>query len=205
MENVMKTTVVTARAWLEPSQIRWPDNTNGPWVITVTWREDGGSVVCTGLSINLLRGQPTHLVTATLLRALPVAGIISAAREARFDEAGGFFAEAYDSGQDIDVDPHIVDGARAFAEPWAERPPGRPVSLGESHYREVARIYSSALAAGKPPLVAVKEQCFVTRPTASRYVAAARSAGLLPPTSRGRARGNGPLLPGKPTSERVSR
>lgn len=201
----MKTTMVTGRDWLEPSQIRWPDEADGPWVVTMNWREDAGSVVCTGLSLDLLPERPPQPVTATRMRELPVARIISAAREERFDEAGGRFAEAYDSGQDIDVDPHIVDGARAFAEPWAERSPGRPMYLGESHYREVAQIYSSALAAGKPPLVAVKEHCFVTRPTASRYVAAARSAGLLPPTSRGRARGNGPLLPGKPTSERVSR
>jgi hypothetical protein len=137
------------------------------------------------------------------MRALPVARIISAAREQRFDEAGGRFAEAYDSGQDIDVDPHIVDGARAFAKPWA-RSPGPPSFLNKSHYVKVAQIYSSALAAGKSPLVAVEEQCFFSRPTASRYVAAARSAGLLPSTSRGRAAGNGPLLPAKPTSERVS-
>lgn len=201
----MKATVLTARDWLAPSRIRWPDNANGPWVVTVTWGEDGGSVVCTGLSIKLLRGQPTQRVSATLLRALPVARIISAAREARFDEAGGRFAEAYDSGQDIDVDPHIVDGARASAKPWAEPRLGRPVNLDGSHYRAVAQAYSSALVAGKSPLVAVERQWTVPRPTASRWIAAARSAGLLPPTSRGRARGNGPLLPGKPTSERVSR
>jgi antitoxin (DNA-binding transcriptional repressor) of toxin-antitoxin stability system len=151
---------------------------------------------------DVLAGEP---VTASLVRTLPVARIVAAAREERFERAGGRFAEAYDSGQDIDVDPGIVDSARAAAEPWAERRPGRPVKLDDSHYREVAQVYSSALAAGKSPLVAIERQWPVTRPTVSRWVAAARSAGLLPPTSRGRARGNGPILPDKPTSERVSR
>jgi hypothetical protein len=205
MENAMKAAVLKARDWLEPSQIRWPDEADGPWVVTMNWREDAGSVVCTGLSLDLLPERPPQPVTATRMRELPVARIISAAREERFDEAGGRFAEAYDSGQDIDVDPHIVDGARASAEPWAEPRLGRPVNLDGSHYRAVAQAYSSALAAGKSPLVAVERQWTVPRPTASRWIAAARSAGLLPPTSRGRARGNGPLLPGKPTSERVSR
>jgi hypothetical protein len=200
----MKATVLKGRDWLEPSRIRWPDEADGPWAVSVNWRADEGSVVCTGLSIELLPERAPEPVTATLVRGLPVARIISAAREERFDEAGGRFAEAYDSGQDIDVDPHIVDGARAFAEPWKERSPGRPVFLDESHYVEVAQIYSSALAAGRSPLVAVQRRYTVSRPTASRYVAAARSNGLLPSTSRGRPRGNGAQLPVSSDSMAVS-
>jgi hypothetical protein len=49
MENAMKATVVTGRNRLEPSQMRWPDEAAGPWAVTVNWREDAGSVVCTGL------------------------------------------------------------------------------------------------------------------------------------------------------------
>jgi hypothetical protein len=195
---------VTVRDWLESSRVRWPDEADGPWAVSLSWREDGGSVVCTGLSLELLPEQTPQPLTATLMRALPVAHIISAALEERFDEAGGRFAEAYDSGEDIDVDPRWVDSARASAKPWRDHRSGRPVELGESHYGEVAQIYSSALAAGRSPLIAIERHWTVSRPTASRWIAAARSAGLLPPTSRGRARGNGPLLPGKPTSGQVS-
>jgi hypothetical protein len=162
-----------------------------------------GAFVCTGMSIELLPDETPQPITATLMRALPVARLVSAARAKRFEEAGGCLVDAYDGGQDIS--PEVVESLRPGTERWTERSPGRPVVLNEPLYSEVAQIYSSALSAGTSPLVAVQRRWMVSRPTASRYVAAARSHGLLPPTVRGRARGNGPLIPGKTNTKGISR
>jgi hypothetical protein len=160
----------------------------------MSWRQDTTStVVCTGLNLTLLPDQPAQPVTATLVRSLPVAGLINAARAERFAAAGGEVAAAVDAGQDLDVTRGLVDSLRAQAEPWAERTPGRPVELGAKHYGAVAAVYSAALAGRNAPLLAVQRTWTVSRPTASRWVRAARDAGLLPPTDRGRARGFDPI------------
>lgn len=182
------------RDWLEPSRVLWPDQTAGPWTVTVTWREQAGAAVCTGLSVDLLPGQEPQSVTATLMRGLPVASIISAARAERFAAAGRELADAYDDGQDIDATPGLIADLRAASEPWVGPRPGRPKELGTDRWREVAEVYSAALAAGKPPLVAVEKYWTISRPTASRWVKSARDARLLPETDRGRARGNGSLV-----------
>lgn len=181
------------RDWLEPSKVLWPNNKTGPWVVTLNWREDEGSTVCTGLSLALVPERKAQPVTASLVRKLPVAGIIAAARAERFAAEGGQLAEAYADGQDLDVTAHFIARLAANAEPWAERGPRRSTNLGPSRWREVAHVYSTALLAGQPPLVAVEATWHVSRPTASRWVKAARDAHLLPPTDRGRARGNGTL------------
>lgn len=59
----------------------------------------------------------------------------------------------------------------------ALRRPGQPLAPG--HLGEVADIYRAAVDGGKPPLPAIAGRWRVKRPTASRWVRAARDQGLL--------------------------
>lgn len=175
--------------WLAPSPLHWPDRTWGPWTVTLTWRDAGDRAECSGFSLAPLDPKRTEPVTATLLRSLPITSLIAEARRARYDDSGGGIVEALAEGQDIDVGPGLEEELRRKAEPWREAGTRR-LHLGPEHHHDVAAIYSSALAAHGHPLKAVQAHWTVSRPTASRWVAAAREAGFLPPTGRGRARGN---------------
>lgn len=64
------------------------------------------------------------------------------------------------------------------------RKPGQP--LPSSHLEAVADLYRAAVRAEEPPLTAICKKWQVKRPTASRWVRAARDAGMLGwPTARG--------------------
>lgn len=185
---------VTVRDWLEPSERLWPDASSGPWEIRLTWSEGpDGSVGCTGLALSLRAGADHDVVTSTLLRDVPVARLVAEARRERYSRAGGDLVEAFEDGQEIDVSEGFIAGLKASASAWTDQPRGRRMELGSEHFREVAQVYSAAVAAGAPPLLAVETRWTVSRPTASRWVRAARDAALLPATERGVAKGNGPL------------
>ena len=181
---------------LAPSFVRWPDPARGPWEVMLTWRAREDRADCVGLALTPVNPDDAEPVTATLMRALPVAGIIAAARQWRFAASGGSVVEAYDEPQNLNVDPEFIEYLRAASEPWSERRPGRRPQLDRDHYRVVAEIYSTAHLAGHSPLRAVEKRWTVSRPTASRWVAAARAEGLLPPTQKGRASGNAALVTG---------
>lgn len=53
--------------------------------------------------------------------------------------------------------------------------------------QQVAHVYSNAAATGHAPTLAVEKRFGVSRSTAGRWVAAARSAGLLEPVGQGRS------------------
>lgn len=190
--------IAVVRDWLEPTRLRWPDAADGPWVVTLSWREgrnDHDRVVeCCGLSLDPVEDGDTEPISATLIRRLPVAKLIAAGRRINFEEAGGSLLEALDDGQDIDVSFGLQEALREESAPWAERRAGRPAHLSDDHYRQVALAYTEAHAAGSSPLLAVQERWTVSRPTASRWVATTREKGLLPLTERGRAKSNPQLL-----------
>jgi hypothetical protein len=59
----------------------------------------------------------------------------------------------------------------------------------EARLREAAGIYLTAIAENKPPTKAVAEHYGISIGGASNLLSRARSVGLLPPTSRGKASG----------------
>lgn len=184
---------VTMTDILAPWSVRWPDVQAGPWLVSLTWRWAGDRAECAGFSI-IATDEHAEPLSATLVRSVPVMQLVRRARRERYESHGGGLLEAVDDGQDVDISQQFVEHLRREAASWRSRRPGRPVELGREHYAEVARVYSAAHAAGTPPLVAVQDRWHTSRPTASRWVAAARAEGLLPPTDRGRARGNGELI-----------
>jgi len=66
---------------------------------------------------------------------------------------------------------------------------GGPMNGSGDSLAEIARAYRAAWQSGAAPTVAVAERFSLSRSAAAKRVARARSAGLLPPTTRGRARG----------------
>ncbi|BEP13274.1 hypothetical protein acdb102_15850 [Acidothermaceae bacterium B102] len=183
----------TVRDWLEPSEVLWPDPSNGPWSVELAWAEHDGRAACVGVSLSLVKPAAVHaVVNATLWRSLPIGTVIADARRLRFDATGGVLAG--ELSDNPDPDGTWRDHFRRTSAPWAEAQPGRPVDLQADHYRAVAAIYSTAHAEGRPPLQAVSAHWSCSRPTASRWVARARELELLPATERGRARGNAELV-----------
>lgn len=187
--------------WLADTVLPWPAET-GPWEVALHWAAGQSGLVCTGFDLRLRAGQPAEALTASQLRALRLQDLVRQGRQRKYEDAGGALVEAYDeavaTGTEhlLEVSPSLVESVRSETSDWSKEQQ-RP-RLGEDHYRLVAEVYSMALDAGNRPLRAVMQHPGLgptSKPTASRWVARAREVGLLPPTDRGRARGNPKLTP----------
>ena len=66
---------------------------------------------------------------------------------------------------------------------WRARPERGPLTR-----EAVADVYKFALSRGEPPTKAVESTFRISASAAAKQVSRARAAGLLPPTTRGRAR-----------------
>jgi hypothetical protein len=185
----------------ERTFLGWPHRDDGPWRVILTWRRERRRMVCTGFAVELMPGAKTEPVTTTLLRSVPALKLIAAERERLFELAADFISAdelemEINSEADVVMASGVADELRLRRELWdAPRQRGRPVRHGTDHYRTVASVYSTALAAGRPPLEAVQKHWNGSpRPTASRWVARARQLGYLPQTTRGQALGNNDLV-----------
>jgi hypothetical protein len=76
-------------------------------------------------------------------------------------------------------------------EPWGRTPPDGLAKEGPTNraLHWVAHIYRYAVAVSYPPTKAVEESIKLTRPTAGRWIAAARQSDLLGPAEVGKAGG----------------
>ncbi len=149
----------------------WPDSVAGPFRITVEWGNVEGRADCIAFEIRTMPGQPPVPLTTTLLRSIPLTGLV--------DEKRQVFA----------AQPPIP--SPTWRELWEERKAkgGRP-PLSDDFLREVARVYSAAWQAGGTPTKAVQEQLGPTQyGTAARWVMKARVRGFLGATSPGKSGG----------------
>ena len=73
---------------------------------------------------------------------------------------------------------------------WASKPTGRgrPPKYGPEHFEEVARVYRGAFARNRTPTRDVARHFDVTESAAAKWVTRCREMGLLPTTTRGKAR-----------------
>lgn len=145
--------------------------------------DDGGRPACLELSVRPLDGKP---VTSQTLRAIPVQRLLrqAAVQASTFLAYGGATA---DGGSRFEAPSAIERGRIATRALSAARSPRQGSPITSDHLKQVADIYRAALAAGERPTRAICERWHVTRPTASRWVAAARAAELLGPAKQGRA------------------
>jgi hypothetical protein len=62
---------------------------------------------------------------------------------------------------------------------------GRPKLYDDSHFKEVATVYTAACRCGNYPTQAVKNKFHLSESQARKWVAECRKMGLLPSTTRG--------------------
>lgn len=197
-EKLLKTVM---RDWLTDTVMPWPDE-HGPWEVALHWAAGESGVICTGFDLRTQEGKEPEAVTASRLRELRLHELVQEGRRRKYAEAGGDLVAAYDAAvaagedEDFNLSLGLIESIRRESGDWTE--PQRPGRLTDEHFRQVAVVYSTALDAGRNPLRAVMEHPAwgpTSKPTASRWVARARSDNHLPPTGRGRARGNAELVP----------
>lgn len=179
----MEFTVVDAKP---PTTVRWPDGSDGPWEVTLTWEFLGDRAECVGVSLQPVDRKSASPITTSLLRALPLAGLVRDARGLRFQAVGGDDVEGLAASPEGEA---LSELKAEEALPWQERRRGRPKLYDDDFYREVARVYLQARVQGDSPRQAVVDMQphHVALSTASRWIAAARELGYLSPTSKGRA------------------
>lgn len=136
--------------------------------------------------------QDPPVVTAELIRSIPVGRLVDDARAGRsrglrIDAA---LEQAAETGMLRRLEPGepLPEHLQRLAEAYQAGPRrGRPPEYGPEHFAEVARVYAAAWRLGRAPTRAVAERWTVSKATAAKWVARARRLGLLPKTSRGRA------------------
>lgn len=124
-----------------------------------------GRYVCTEMTCTQKDGG--DVITTNGLRAIPLGRVIAAALE---DKVMKF---------------HPIPGTKGETI-------GEPVGPWSSGDVKVAAIYRLAYACGLNPTSEVAAALGISKSVASNRVMAARRAGLLDPTERGRARAGGP-------------
>jgi hypothetical protein len=191
---------VSGVQWLGRHSITWPDPIRGPWVIRFHWAVINGTAECVGLDVRSFRTDdadtnPRSLpqgqlqpVTSTLLRQINPGERIAEARQiaAELREDIGRQPKKWKASK------RTVAAAKTQAKVFRAEPKrGRP-PLPPSHFEEVARVYSEAMATNKKPTRAVQRHFRIGYSTAAAWVRRARDDDFLPPTSAGVATGNPP-------------
>lgn len=169
----------------------WPDPRRGPWLIEATFGTVDGRAECIGVSIRSHRdtwvatddwlkgilpagsgpeaaaeGSPDPLpITSQVLRSVPLLKIAADLRQQWADE--------------------VITAGRATER--AIRAWKRPRDRASISLEDVARVYRDAWTRGASPTLTVADTFHISRSAASKRVARARSAGLLPATRQGRA------------------
>jgi hypothetical protein len=154
-------------------------------VVLVVEVDDRGAASCRRVEV------AAESVSGELLRRVPVNRLLARAMAA----AHFRFGEPEDGGIRIDFGeggvarfPTPKESAE-FYESYARnaRKPRRGSPLTDENLRNVADLYRAATRRGDPPTQTVASAMSVARPTAARWVSAARKRGLLGPAIPGRA------------------
>jgi hypothetical protein len=168
---------------------RWPDSETGPWEVTTIWQQVGERRECVGVEVVPAEGADPTPLTTIQLRKLKFGEIVEADRLAERNKLrrDAMRARAHPDLFSRDALARLNEqmNRERVRDP---RRRGRPVSLTAEHYAQVAEIYRAAVPSGAP-VQAVADHYTTSPGTAARWVGKARTLGLLPPTTRGKARG----------------
>lgn len=153
----------------------WLDSEGRAWTYTFSWREANGRIECSEL--NLLAPSDTA-VGAEVLRRFPIGRLIAERRRNQSDLLR-MAAE--------DWAGHREDALHT-AKMWEESHAGRsgPKGYGAEHFAEVASIYRREAMVSNRPTAAVAERFVVSKSAAAKWVARARTMGLLPSARKGK-------------------
>lgn len=142
----------------------------GDYRVEVEVGVEDGRLVAESVTVSRRRGGPP--VTGEAIRGIPVARMTH--------EAGVMVRQVVDNG-----DGSLTVTTRSLDDETAERLRDNGPTAETLEW--VAYLYRVALLRGDPPTQSVQESLDIPRSTAGRWVAAARSAGLLGPTEAGKA------------------
>ncbi len=132
--------------------------------------------MCYSVELQSTEDQP---ITAALLRKFPVGELMASARRHHKD-LERWIAESI---------PEQRTEALERAEAWEGSMAGRsgPKGYGAAHFAEVAVIYREEAMRGNKPTQAVADHFVVSKSAAAKWVARARTMGLLPAAQKGKA------------------
>jgi hypothetical protein len=171
----------------------WPDPWKGPWEVTLLWRLTSGRYECVSFKIEEFNPparksapDPAHVITAQLIRSVPVGRLVDAARHRTARDAESVAGGAAARG-DADWEKWQREFAAGFKAETAGG--GRPRMWGDEHYQEVARAYAAAWQSGSSPTKSVEKLFQVSHSTAARWVRECRKRGFLGDTHERRAGG----------------
>jgi hypothetical protein len=173
------------------------------WWVILRFGEVAGRIECIGMEV---MGNPDRkdqaVITAVALRRLPFGKLVDRTRREHHEDlqvASGMDPDAGSWSPDVSEEERlrIVAQLRASIRErldLAERDAatqrkGRPSLYGPEHYAQVAEVYITSWKAGGNPTAEVARHFETTNSSAAKWVARARTMGLLPPTTKGRARG----------------
>ena len=164
----------------------WPDPKKGPWLLRGTYRSDTLGWRCVSLQVEAVnKKDPAQAVTGDLLRRLKPREL---GHELRSKQRASL---DYIASHSVSAPSGFLDEVRTMAAGLAAEPTiGRPRELSEDFLRAVAEFYVEARATGDDkPTQAVAAEWHKSFSTAARWIGAARKAGILEPTTQGKAGG----------------
>lgn len=153
------------------------------WALTVHFGEIDGRLECVGLDVRSFKEHQGELIplgdhlerlSASLLREIPVASKVTAARSIL-----GFAARRKAKQSRT---PARTRRALERFDPSAVRRP----AYSDDHWQEVAEVYRAAWQVAGRPTKAVRDHFHVSQSTAAKWVTTCRARELLPRTDQGR-------------------
>lgn len=169
--------------------------------MNLTWRQISGRYECVGFEIAEFDPparddppEPAHIITAQIVRAIPVGWLTQQARQRVGRDAEALAGVCEQAG----------DHAHALfqtdlATKFMGEAGSRPRMWGNDHYRKVAELYTVAWRKDYPPTQTVEKAFEVSHSTAARWVQECRTRGFLGPTEKRKAGG---LLPERVDTEK---
>lgn len=137
---------------------------------------------CVGVGIKpALRtrgGDTLEVVNTSTLRSLNISGLIDKHRPRGVYREMVVIEEPGGRNIELLLPPDVARSNKG----------GRPPQYPMEHWREVARVYREAYANNRTPTRAVARHWEKQQSTAAKWVARCREMGLLPATSKGKAR-----------------
>lgn len=176
------------------SPIRWKGK-DGTYEVVLRFAPVDGRMECVGVDVEAVpRG--TRVVTAVALHSIPLGKLIEKRRPKviwKGQEVSIRVTPATVAAKASVPTPTVLVGhtftkAPTFPQGQVTRRVGRPPKYGPEHWQKVARIYQEAWSKNRTPTRAVARHFKVSETAAAKWVARCRALGLLPKTTRGKAR-----------------
>jgi hypothetical protein len=192
-------TPMTTDPWRErSSELRWPDQDAGPYLLTVGWRLMGERWECVSLAVTIAEEAQLRPLQTTDLRGLRLPAITAQGAVMLRLELAAEVEELRAQGRpqsraeyrEATLELRRASEALQAAQP---RRVGRPATP-DTELQRVSRIYAAAYRDHRPPTKAVAEELGLSYSAAAKRVAHCRLAGFLGEAERGKAGRLGALM-----------